>query len=193
MTERPAPSTDGAPDVVVVALGQRIRAIRRARGLTLVQLAARSDLSHPFLSQVERGVARPSIGSLGRIARALGTSQVELMSPAPPVAQVTVLRAGEGRRGRYDVGTARVLTEPPCPFHLMEVAGANTEFGHAFGHAEHEWVYVLRGTVEIEIDDRVHTLGVGDSVLCPGGTVHRWRSADRLPFSLLIAKERLPL
>ena len=101
----PLPVLDPAgPDRV----GERIRALRRARGLTLVQLAGLADLSHPFLSQIERGLARPSLASLERIAHALGASQVELLTFAEPGdvdAAPSVLRAGEGAR---EIGRAHV-------------------------------------------------------------------------------------
>ena len=52
------------PDVQAERIGARIRQLRHARGMTLVQLADKAALSHPFLSQLERGRARPSISSL---------------------------------------------------------------------------------------------------------------------------------
>src|SRR5262245_23373838 len=58
-------------DSDALALGTRIRERRRRLGLSLVRLAEVTELSHPFLSQVERGHARPSITSLQRIASAL--------------------------------------------------------------------------------------------------------------------------
>ena len=98
---RPAPDADPQAD----RLGRRIRRLRRARGRTLVELAEAAGLSHPFLSQLERGLARPSMASLERIARALGTSQLELFAgaeepavggadPAPSLG-----RAGDGASG----------------------------------------------------------------------------------------------
>ncbi|MFJ9906177.1 helix-turn-helix domain-containing protein [Streptomyces sp. NPDC101152] len=53
-------------------LGAAIRQLRKEPGLTLVQLARLAELSHPLLSQLERGLTRPSMPSLHRIARALG-------------------------------------------------------------------------------------------------------------------------
>ncbi len=70
-------------DEQALRIGSRIRELRRRRGLTLVRLAERTDLSHPFLSQLERGHARPSMVSLERIATALGTTQVELLAAGP--------------------------------------------------------------------------------------------------------------
>ena len=69
-------------------LGGAIRALRRERGLTLVELAAATGLSQPFLSQVELGRSRPSMRSLFRIATALDTTQQALLgltTPAPTV------------------------------------------------------------------------------------------------------------
>ena len=54
--------------------GGRIRALRRQRGMTLRQVGAKSGLSTPFLSQVERDKVSPAVASLAGIAKALGVS-----------------------------------------------------------------------------------------------------------------------
>lgn len=174
-------------------VGERIREMRKSRSLTLVELAERCDLSHPFLSQLERGLARPSMASLERIARALGTSQVELLTPddprRAPSTPPSVVRADEGIVGPYAEGHARLLVDSGRPFRPMEFEGKNTEFGDAFVHAEDEWVYVITGMVEVELGSTRHTLTAGDSVYYPGGTAHRWRSLDGSPIRLVIVKE----
>ena len=55
--------------------------------MTLKELGRAAGLSHPFLSQLERGLARPSMGSVERIARALGVPAGGLWSPARLVAR----------------------------------------------------------------------------------------------------------
>lgn len=197
---QPRPVTGPEPEVA--AIGARIRATRHARGLTLVQLAELCSLSHPFLSQLERGQARPSMASLERIARALGTSQVELLSPVgapsqtPPAGDhddaAGVLRASAGRRGGYGAATARVLFDGGAPFQSLEVSGANTDFGHAYVHAEHEWIYVVGGRVEAQLDGVGTLLGPGDSLACPPEVAHHWRSPDGRPYVLVVVKEHLP-
>lgn len=104
-TASPATSTpDGVIDRQAEGIGARIRERRLARGLTLVQLAGIAELSHPFLSRIERGRARPSMVSLERIARAIGSSRIERIadaeadedSPAPtrePAAATPTARA----------------------------------------------------------------------------------------------------
>lgn len=186
----PAAGTAGAERV-----GERIRALRRTRGLTLVQLAALAELSHPFLSQIERGLARPSLASLERIAHALGASQVELLTftePGAASAAPAVLRSHEGARGAYGgESEARVLLDAGSPFRSLEVQGTNPDVGPAWVHAEHEWFYVLEGVVEVDLGGLVAALGPGDSASCPGGVPHCWRSPTGSPYRLLIVKEQV--
>lgn len=188
----------GPVDPGAERVGARIRLTRRARGLTLVQLAELAELSHSFLSQLERGHARPSMVSLERVSRALGTSQVELLSagsmPAdglesgPP----RVVRASDGQRGGYGSGEARVLDgDVGAPFRTMEVTGTNTDFGYAYVHAEYEWVYVVTGRAEVAVAGVVSLLGPGDSMACPPHAAHHWRSPDGAPYTMVVVKEQL--
>lgn len=184
-----------APDAQAERIGGRIRRLRHARGYTLVQLAEIADLSHPFLSQLERGLARPSIASLEKIARALGTSQVELLAGAvgpavEPAAPVSLVRAGTGSRGHYAEGEAEMLVRGDARrFHPLTVEGANPDFGDAFIHAEDEFLHVLAGRVEVDLRERgCHRLEPGDSLYYAGGTPHRWRALDG-GYRLLVVKE----
>lgn len=177
-------------------VGGRIRDMRRARSFTLVQLAEAAGLSHPFLSQLERGLASPSMASLERIARALGTSQVELLSVdeprrgRDPGEPISVVRDGTGTEGPYSEGTARMLVEGARAFHPMEYRGDNAEFHDHFVHDEDEWMYVLEGYVEIELGHRSpDNFGPGDAVYLAGGISHRLRSSNGEAFRLLIVKE----
>ncbi len=175
-------------------LGRRLRALRQARGLTLKQLAATASLSHPFLSQLERGLARPSMTSLERLARALGTSRVELFASAERDddggSAPTIVRADEGVVGPYAEGTARLLTDGPRRFEPMEFRGSNTTAPDGFAHDEDEFLTVVEGSVVVGLDGYGEwILGPGDSVYCRSGTRHRWRSADGDPYRLIIIKE----
>src|SRR5258707_10994109 len=97
---RPRESATTAPAVVPapieIDLGARIRALRLARGETLRALAGRAGVTESFLSQVERGVASPSIASVQRIARALDTSIAELFQERERVGEL--VRAAERRQ-----------------------------------------------------------------------------------------------
>jgi len=196
VTAAPAAPAAAPVDPQALAVGSRIRRLRRARGLTLVQLAGEAELSHPFLSQLERGLARPSLVSLERIARALGTSQVEILAAAdddrpgdqPGVVHVA---AAEGSTGRYGQASARLLTHGDRAFHPMEMTGYNRDPGDFFEHAEDEFVHVLAGRLRVELgDEGVHVLGPGDSLYYVGGTAHRWAAVDDDGYRLFVVKQR---
>jgi transcriptional regulator with XRE-family HTH domain len=178
-------------------IGARIRALRRARGLTLVQLAARSDLSHPFLSQLERGRARPSMLSLEKIARALDSSQLELMEAADDEssdvsqAGTVLVRASEGTRGSYGAGEARSLVHGKRRFHPMEVTATNVDPGDYFAHDEDEFISVVAGRVCVDLAEQgVFELTIGDSLYYVGGTAHRWSALDEQGYRLFVVKEK---
>src|ERR1700712_947194 len=70
-----APLDDSA-----VLMGARIRSLRTERGETLVQLAAATGMSQPFLSLVERGHARLSLASMARLSAEFGIRNGELLA-----------------------------------------------------------------------------------------------------------------
>jgi len=188
--------TTEAPDALAVRMGERMRRLRHARGLTLVQLARLTELSHPFLSQLERGLTRPSMSSLERIARALGSSQVELLAsaeqPRPEAAApVDLVRAGQGTHGHYAEGEARMLVHGAGRrFHPMELVGDNPEYGDSFAHAEDEFLHVVTGRIEVDLGgEGRHELGPGDSIYYAGGTPHRWRALEAGGYRLIVVKE----
>ena len=83
------PATNGMADVST-QLGARIRTLRKEAGLTVRGLAARVDLSPSLISQIERGRATPSVGTLFSIATTLGLSIADLFAdPATPAAPAT--------------------------------------------------------------------------------------------------------
>ena len=193
-TMAPATSVDDTP-TGDERLGARVRGQRKARGLTLTQLAEAAALSHPFLSQLERGLARPSMASLERLARALGTSRVELIAASEPPrsdsdARPSVVRATEGLVGPYAEGSARLLAEGPRRFEPLEFTGSNAVPGDHYIPEEDEFLTVLEGTIVVSFGPfGERRLTVGDSVYCRSGTPHRWHSPDGSPYRLLIVKE----
>lgn len=184
-----------AHDEAAARLGARVRHLRHARGLTLVQLAEATELSHPFLSQCERGRASFSLSSLRRIAVALGTSPVELVAaaegggPSTSAPPLEVRRCGEGGAvADFAAGDARALASGARPFTPLEFRGDNAEPGEVYTHEEDEFVYVLAGAVSLEVAGEHVSLVAGDSAYYQGGQSHRWWS-DAGPFRLLVVKQ----
>lgn len=175
------------------ALGARIRSLRQARGLTLMQAAAEAELSHSFLSQVERGLERLSMSSLFRIARALGTTQQDLLTHDT--------KPSEPRGGRYHVfrdgkdspldaggGPVTVLAHDSGPFVPMLFEGS---FGDDlwWEHDEEEFLFVLTGRLIVSLGDERFELAAGDSTYYEGGIRHRWATAPGESCRVLVVKE----
>lgn len=181
-----ADQDDDAGDAAA-AMGATIRRLRKARGLTLVELAGLAELSHPFLSQLERGLARPSMASLHRIARALGTTQPAIMaaSQADRPLPVSLVRAGSGLPVDNPGGTARTLVAGSHALYPMLFEGAPDAWGEWYTHAGEEFIHVIAGAILVEVagESRPVTLEAGDTLYYPGGVAHRWRCAPGVPGS----------
>src|SRR5206468_6170457 len=95
------------------AIGARVRALREASALSLRELAGRSGVSAPMLSQVERGETSPTLSVAARIAAGLDLRLSQLLRLDEDGA-VSVVRAGERRGGGADGHRYEVLT-PPLP------------------------------------------------------------------------------
>ena len=163
-------------------MGARIRALRRDRGLTLVQLARLSGMSQPFLSLAERGHARLSLASMARIAGALEVPAGSLLAREPERrvsgAGLDVVAAVEPRAPAGE-RTVWQLAQLPGGLFGTEFWGRDAEFGEYAVHDEDEFLYLLDGRLEVGLDDdTVHPLGPGDSMALAAGTAHAWRSAS---------------
>ncbi|BBD78789.1 helix-turn-helix domain-containing protein [Aerosticca soli] len=148
-----------------LGIGGAIRARRRGLGLTLRQLADASALSVPFLSQVERNQASPSLLSLEAIARALGVGIDYFVSvPAP---HEIVRRADEHDRIEldspvtYERLSGRHAERKLEALRLIVPPGLVAPVIHREG--EGFW-YILSGELEMQLGDRTFVLRAGDSV-----------------------------
>src|SRR3954454_11029385 len=97
------------------SIGPRVKALREAMGLSLRDLADRSGVSAPMLSQVERGETSPTLAVATRIAAGLELRLSQLLRLDEDGA-VTVVRARERRKGGTRAGGHRYeLLTPPLP------------------------------------------------------------------------------
>lgn len=177
-------SAAGAPRI-----GPGIRRLRRALDLTLAEVAARAGVSAPFLSQVENGRSRPSMGSLQRIADALDTTAVQLLASADPPRPVDVVRGGSApvREGGGDGGgdgdgdgreaRMRPLVRGHQRLHALEFTGDH-DWGREYRHRNDELLYVADGSAEVEADGSVYRLDRGDTLYCAAELPHRWRPLE---------------
>lgn len=177
------PSATGAEpgddtEALDVALGRQIRARRVAQGLSLREMASRTDLSPSFLSQLERGLARPRITSLHRVARTLGTTAQALLASGD-TRTYSLVRSDEGRSVDHDdelpPGAVRSVVTGDRGLTAMEFRGVPPQFGQYYDHPGEELYLVVRGCVEVDLDGELIELGPGDTLCYDGLTPHRSR------------------
>ena len=180
----------------MAGLGTRVRALRRERGLTLKQLGRGAQLSHPFLSQLERGLARPSVGSVERIARALDVPVASLWSDAARRERAALVRSGDGGRRRWPdgaPGALRTVAGRGGPLAVCEWTGGSRSWPEEPEVEPGEMlVYVARGALEVELGGDVHALEEGDSLLFDGGVPHRFRRTGGVATRALRVASPLP-
>lgn len=178
------------------ALGGAIRTRRVARDLTLVDLGGESQLSQPFLSQIENGRARPSMASLYRIAKALDTTPQALFGRSGSSSSAPVMVRADSRRTTVaadDESGAMVhlLLTGDAPFHVLEFTSLPREFQQYWQHDGFEATSVLSGEIEIDLDGVVSTMSAGDFVSYPAGMPHRLRCPSGEPVRVMLIETRV--
>lgn len=169
-----------AVDAREVDLGARIRSLRTARGDTLRQLAERAGVTESFLSQVERGVASPSIASVQRIARALDHSIAQLFTEDAPAGRV--VRAGERRRVQYPgLGAVDEFLTATADGRLQVIESTIQPGGgtgeEAYTHdSDEEVVVVLEGRLDLWVAGEAYHLATGDAITYASRVPHRNRN-----------------
>jgi transcriptional regulator with XRE-family HTH domain len=157
-------------------LGTGIRAERLRQNMTLARLAELTALSASALSQIERGVTDPSIGSLRRIASALQVPffQFLLERDSPdPVVRRTARRtiSFPNRSLQYQLLTPNL--RGPFEILAMDLAPGAASGEEPLGHASEECMLILQGEVDVEIAGVTYALGAGDSISIQRNAPHR--------------------
>src|SRR3954453_19373906 len=104
-----------------IQIGPRVRALRDAMDLSLRDLAERSGVSAPMLSQVERGETSPTLAVAARIANGLELRLSQLLR-LDEADNVSIVRRAERRRGGGAGGHCFEVLTPPLPGHRAELS-----------------------------------------------------------------------
>jgi XRE family transcriptional regulator, regulator of sulfur utilization len=175
-------------------LGLRIRALREAMNLSLRDLAERSGVSAPMLSQVERGETSPTLQVAKRIAHGLELRLSQLLRLDEDGA-VTIVRESERRQGPKAAGGHRyqILT-PPLPGQRAELSrhtlapravtgGPGDPPMHEPG--SRETALVESGALVLHCDGARHALAAGDCVTFDADLPHHFENPQDEPAVLL--------
>jgi transcriptional regulator with XRE-family HTH domain len=188
------PVTASVSRDAAVGLGPRLRALREAAGLSLRELAARSGVSAPMLSQVEREETSPTLAVAQRIAAGLDLRLSQLLRLDEGGA-VSVVRAHERRAGGSPARghTYEVLTAPD-PGQRCELSRHTLAPGAATGGAgdppmhepgSRETALIETGRVVLVCDGERHELDEGDCVTFDADLPHRFENRGSEDAALL--------
>lgn len=154
-------------------IGHRIKARRKALGLTLQELAARSDLSAPFISQAERNLTTPSVWSLMNLARGLEVDVSHFME-WPQTNQI-VFRAAAPKNVDVDSEVGYVDLSSELSDRKMDAVLVRIPPGFAFPPDSHDgeiFRYVIKGKLTAVAGDVQAELGPGDGMHFDGRVTH---------------------
>jgi transcriptional regulator with XRE-family HTH domain len=183
----PPPTAQPLADVDDPKVGPLIRSRRRALDLTLQDLGQRAGVSVGYLSQIERDLVTPTLGTLAQVARALGVGLDYFV--AMPTVSASLVRAGDRRRFSLDGATqayekigADLPTHEMSAFMIHVPPGFRSE---TVSHEGEEFIHVLAGGIDFTLDGERFAMGPGDSLHYRGNRAHAWANPGDAPAQLL--------
>lgn len=192
-------------DVGAAELGRRVaenlRQRRKARGMSLDDLANASGVSRAALSQIETHKSNPTVGLLWKIAVGLGVPFSELIGEIK--GGISVLRRSDGQVLRSLDGKlesrplAPAGTSPLVELYELRLAARSTHASDPHAPGTHELVVVLSGALRMRVnrpgdESESYDLGAGDSISFPADVPHAYENpgASDARYHNLIIYER---
>ncbi|MDH3346295.1 MAG: cupin domain-containing protein [Kiritimatiellaceae bacterium] len=174
-------------EVISLGIGNKIRNLRKSRGMTLARLGELADLSVGFLSQVENDIVVPPLTTLMAISRALEVkletfffedAPQERVSVVKQADQITVQRRRKDEVGYHYLALAHRRSDKNMEPFLVEFEPRKKEEMKYFEHPGQEYIYVIDGVIEFRSNDTVHVLEAGDSIYFDSDLPHAARGLE---------------
>ena len=162
---------------------KKIRKLREGRGMTLKQLSDLVECTPSLISQVERNKADPSISMLKKIARSLNVNIVDFFMVNVDQEKVVVKPEDriEIKLDRWDARiqsmVKNVTNKKMQPFYTVIKPGGGSH--GMYSHEGEEFGYVLKGEMEIILDDKVHKVGTNESFYFSSQIPHNWGNSGQ--------------
>lgn len=174
-----------------IKLGKKIATARINKNLSLRQLAKMINVTPSLLSQIERGVANPSLNTLRMIAIALDVSLFSLFIEQAN-ADNLITRADNRKRIIFPHNTGEYVLLSPnlngaIEMIMMNIPPQSQSAPVPLPHQGEEVAYVMSGTVTLFLGDIIETLYQGDSVKIPPGLPHKWENRSDSAVTLIFA------
>lgn len=192
-----APEQDISMAVKALKIGNKVRELRQKNRFTLQDLAAKTGLSKPFLSQIENDHVVPPIATLLKLAKALHVGMAFFFQDEVSTDKISITRSHERglieRRPHHQKGEVNYIyesleTKKPAkhmePF-LVEFLSRDTSDMVFVSHEGEEFLFLLSGRVEFRTIDRVEILEPGDSIYFESDLSHSFRCLSEEPAKAL--------
>ncbi|MCC3867414.1 helix-turn-helix domain-containing protein [Terrisporobacter mayombei] len=173
-------------------IGEKIAQYRKSKGLSIRELAKMAEVTPSLLSQIERGLANPSVNSLKSIANALNAPLFTFFTSE--VIKEDLIIRGNNRKKVILPGADNVIYEMLAPgvsdnleFAIMDLSPKSSSCTDYIHHNGYEIAYVLEGEVTLHLDDEKFELKKEDSVKIPVGMKHRWENNSDLESKIIFA------
>jgi transcriptional regulator with XRE-family HTH domain len=141
-------------------IGERVKALRLDRGLTLSEVAERAFVSTSNLSKIERGDVSPSFDIVMRICGGLGVAIEQIVKPGPKIdvsGRKTVTHRGEAvafssPQYDYKAHSIEISRKNMIPLEMWVSARSPDDFAQWSQHSGEEFIYVIEGSIEVHTD-----------------------------------------
>lgn len=159
--------------------GEKVRALRTQRGLTLAHLAKKTQRSVSLLSQIETGNVSPSFSSMQTIADALEVPLAQIISQGPAAENGEFHHISESERKVLITqgGVQHQLLSRGLPlsfeFIIFEIPPSVSTGDYLYSHEGDECGLLLEGELVVEIGNQIHHLKPGDSITMKSSLPHK--------------------
>jgi len=170
-------------------IGSQLRRERRIRGMRLKDVADKAGLSQSLISKIENNKTIPSISTLHRLARVLGTSISALFEANESLDRIVQRQEDRPIAGRVQSmvewdGIEAEIIVPYAGGRLLEgfvfIMEPGGHSGGTLRHEGEECGYVLEGALELTVNDETHLLKPGDSFFFNSDRPHAYRNPGRV-------------
>jgi len=168
-------------------MGKKMKEIRTAKGLSLDFLANETGFSSDYLSRIEGGELTPPVATILRLARALEIDSGVLLREERQDADA---RKAEDFKKRTEDYSYQTLTPEALNKHLKAfkvfIEPTADHKGVAYQHEGEEFIYVIKGTIEVTVGDNTTILSPDHSIHFNSSIIHKLRNVSTEKAELIV-------
>ncbi|WP_199055051.1 helix-turn-helix domain-containing protein [Aquitalea sp. ASV15] len=167
---------------VMQNVSANLRQARQQQGYSQERLAERAGISRRMLVNIEAGESNASIATVDKLASALGLSFAEVVRPPPLADKVPglPLRIWQGERADSHASLLESVTKPGVTLELWrwQLAAGDSYYAEADAPGCHEVLYVLEGSLQVQLAQQSHTLQAGETLTFASDQVYSYHNRD---------------